>query len=178
MRQSFTSKLLLLNLLVSPFRCLTLFNKIIIRLSRLKNNFLKNKCSIISDVFWKEKKNEKLPGIIIIAVKYVGFLWSRVICTFFFPFYESCKSPLTLCNVWHFHFPATARVNNMFYYSQRQAPAGTLKLIITSEGMWWTFFTVYCKSIILLQFLQVLILKTTNLQVNSRNGFMKFEFLK
>lgn len=50
-----------------------LFNKIIIRLSRLKNNFLKNKCSIISDVFWKEK-NEKLPGIIIIAVKYVGFL--------------------------------------------------------------------------------------------------------
>lgn len=128
MRQNFTSKLLLLNLLVSPFRRIMLFKKIIIRLSRLKNN--------------------------------------------------SCKSPLTLCNVWHFHFPATARVNNMFYYSQRQAPARTLKLIITSEGMWWTFFTVYCKSIILLRFLQVLTLKTTNFQVNSWNGFLKFGFLK
>lgn len=51
-----------------------LFNKIIIRLSCLKNNFLKNKCSIILDVFWKEKKNEKFLGIIIIVVKYVGFL--------------------------------------------------------------------------------------------------------
>lgn len=95
MRQSFTSKLLLLNLLVSPFRCLTLFNKIIIRLSRLKNNFLKNKCGIISDVFWKEK-NEKLPGIIIIAVKYVGFLWSRVICTFFF------LSTNRASHLWHY----------------------------------------------------------------------------
>lgn len=50
-----------------------LFNKIIIRLCCLKNNFLKNKCSIILDVFWKEK-NEKFLGIIIIVVKYVGFL--------------------------------------------------------------------------------------------------------
>lgn len=177
MRQSFTSKLLLLNLLVSPFRCLTLFNKIIIRLSRLKNNFLKNKCSIISDVFWKEKK-WKTSRHNYYCGQICRFSMIASDLHIIFPFYESCKSPLTLCNVWHFHFPATARVNNMFYYSQRQAPAGTLKLIITSEGMWWTFFTVYCKSVILLQFLQVLTLKTTNLQVNSRNGFMKFEFLK
>lgn len=58
MRQSFTSKLLLLNLLVSPFRCLTLFNKIIIRLSRLKNNFLKINAVLFRTFSGRKKKSK------------------------------------------------------------------------------------------------------------------------